>query len=530
MHRKQVMSHQNRSGLVWALVSAAKDAPNLNLTSRLTAPLSMYGLSNKRVSKYISLSLFIALAVSFILTLGLWIVSLKLDFAGFYPLTFLSSFSIVFIWLLLLPSFEHRKTIRQIEFELPFVSRILGAFLESGVPFNKSFERAISFSDVLKKELGFMDTHVLSIRSSLMSFYRRYNTPVIQRFTAYVLSVYESGSSGNKLTNLSDDLFSVVRSRLSDNSSKLSLLSMVFVALLVLLPTFMLIISSVLSFPLLSDQSGVFLLFFFLIPSVAMILVLFSKTFTIKKVRLPYTVFSVIYFVGLLSYLFVHSRTIQAVVVLVSVAVVFFTFRKKYAEIRRLEKIDSLIPDGLMTLESINHGVFKTLSESNLGVLTTEAKRSYTQIRSHVPERKALYDFYSRNPTKNVGVFCKVIETAYDLGSMRHVYGIAESIFKNEEISRYAQQLNSMQKYTLILGVFLLPLLLSVSSNVVKAMSDIGGSVHGVDVTSLLVPYMLVYNLLSAMYISQVSGKESEFYTNLVLFSVVSILVIFVFS
>ena len=490
----------------------------------------MYGLGESDVSRYVTFSFVISFIISLFSVLFLYGLSLRLDVIGFYPLTFVLLFALFFYGILSLPSQEYKRKIRKIEFELPFIARILGAFIESRVPFDTSLEKAISFSDTLKAELGHLKSRVLSSKMLLTSFYKRYNTPMIQRFVAYILSVYETGGQGDKLVNLSDDLFSVVRSKLSDNSSKLSLLSMILVAVLVLLPTFLLIVSAVLNISVFSSGQGVFLIFFILIPLVAFVLILLSSSFVIKRIQLPYLEFFMIFLIGLLEYLFVVNGLIQAVIVVISVGAIFLLFRKKYRESKRLEKIDRLIPDGLMTLESLGRGVFKTLALANLGELSAEAKKSYLQIKSRVSEKKALDDFYQRNPTKNVLVFCKVVETAYELGSMRHIYGIAESIFKSEEVFRYSQQLNGMQRYTLMLGVILLPLLLSISSNVVHTMAGLGGAIHGVNIDMILIPYMLIYDALAALYIAQVSEKKSEFYVNLVLFSIISLVVIFLFS
>ncbi len=504
--------------------------PSLGISSNTASkPLqALYNFSKKDIEKYTTFSLFSAFIISLIVVFSLYALSIKFDIIGFYTLSFLLLFSVLFYLFLSMPSYEYKRRIKNIEFELPFVARILGAFIESKVPFSTSLERAISFAHTLKSDLN-IKSKVISTKALLTDLYKRYNTPMIQRFTAYVLSVYETGTQGSKLINLSDDLFSVVRSKLSDNSSKLSLMSMVFVAVLVLLPTFLLIISAVLNLPIVSSQSGAFLLFFIAIPFLSIILVVFSSSFVIKHVKLPYLEFFIIYFVGLVTYLLFSTKLMQAGIVLGSVVILFLLFRSRYLESKRLEKINGLIPDGLMTLESLNQGVFRTLAHSNLGELSKEAAKSYNQIKSHVSEKKALDDFYKRNPTKNVGIFCKVIQTAYELGSMKHVYGIAESIFKNEEISRYAQQLNSMQRYTLMLGVFLLPMLLSMSSNVVHAMSNLGGTVSGIDINSILIPYMLIYDVLSALYIAQVTEKSSEFYTNLIIFTIISIAVVFIF-
>jgi hypothetical protein len=103
---------------------------------------------------------------------------------------------------------------------------------------------------------------------------------------------------------------------------------------------------------------------------------------------------------------------------------------------------------------------------------------------------------------------------------------LAEDIMQFSEIKREKAAMMSMQKYTLLFGAVLIPLILKITLNL---LNNLVGFFNGNQALLLfsfsLVPaYLGVYAFLSATYISEIEGKRSSMPTYFLISAVISLL------
>ncbi|MFZ5501721.1 MAG: hypothetical protein ACOY58_07420, partial [Candidatus Micrarchaeota archaeon] len=97
--------------------------------------------------------------------------------------------------------------------------------------------------------------------------------------------------------------------------------------------------------------------------------------------------------------------------------------------------------------------------------------------------------------------------------SLGRLSGLAEDMIGAFQEKRERSQLFSMQKYTLVLGAILMPLIMKMALGLLGEMGGLlgEGAVEAASVcASLVPPYIVIYSMMSAMAISDAEGKGSS--------------------
>ncbi len=207
--------------------------------------LLLAGLEGIGPQKYVSGSFFL----SFFPSVSLFILS-----TFFAPILqsialLFISFGLSFCVLYFLPFLLAKRRMAQAQSELPFLLRELAIYLDIGLPFEKCLEKISLRGYYLSPEFSLACREISSgssVEVALASLSRRLDFLSAKRSLLLLSSIYETGKGTDSLKRLSEELSASQLSSMRETSSKLSLLSIVFIACSALIPAFFTVFVAVL--------------------------------------------------------------------------------------------------------------------------------------------------------------------------------------------------------------------------------------------------------------------------------------------
>ena len=205
---------------------------------RIGKKLEAAGIDGASGQGYLSGSLF--LSALFALAALALALQFNLDATGLVASALLS-FSCLFAALLMLPSLLASRRASLVEAELPFIMREFSTYLQIGLPFEKCAARIANGSYALSPDFALILREAKSgspIPSALSSFSARHDSMQVTRFSLLLSQAYETGSGAESLKRASEELSSAQLSKIREQSGKLSLLSILFIATSAMLPAF----------------------------------------------------------------------------------------------------------------------------------------------------------------------------------------------------------------------------------------------------------------------------------------------------
>jgi hypothetical protein len=125
-----------------------------------------------------------------------------------------------------------------------------------------------------------------------------------------------------------------------------------------------------------------------------------------------------------------------------------------------------------------------------------------------------LDDLPARVPSKMMERACSMMKHMTDTGSLDKMSLLAEDMVLNFQIKRERCQLFSMQKYTLIVGALIIPLILKIAIGLVSDISAVleepqaGAGANYI--SGLIPPYLVIYSILSSTAIADSEGRRSS--------------------
>jgi Flp pilus assembly protein TadB len=496
-------------------------------------------------AKYASLCLALSIPISFFLSL-FFLGNLLFFIAAFFLLSML-----VFLLLLMLPRLAFNKKKAEVEAELPLFLRTLSMLLELKIPFHTALETLSRERFAISRELGSAVKEIrrgATVEAALASLAKEFDSLEIKRAVSQVLSAYESGGGAESIKKISDDMFFLQQHRMKEFSSKQAMFSLLFIAASTILPSVYLIFS-VLGKVVFSSETDPFsFIFVFLVgfPLLSGAILAFSSllspTHSLEEKKKGTSQFFLLLALAglfvLFSLLEVNPllRILVLFLALLGSSIYFYPLYKKE---KYREAVEDSLPDALLSVSGNTklgrlESIFSTMRKSSNPQLSAELSISIKQLQANIKPSKALDDLWERNSSlilKRVSTFFTYLfEAGVDAGN--YVSLMAEDLFRLFEMRRERRDTLSMQKYTLIFGALILPLVLGNSLSLISEISDeVGGEGSIVPTAALAIPaYLIIYSFLASHFIAEAESRKSSELLYFASLSMASTILFYLFS
>ena len=517
------------------LIRIANAFPSLPLSSNSLKFAERIGIQPGR---FASFSILISFSCAFLLSL--FFLPDPIALAAFFL-----SFALLFFLLLRIPRILFLQRISLMESELPFSLRMLGMLLELNVPFADSLSIISKGNTPLAQELQSIGKEMkrgASIPGSLSHLAEALQSIPIKRALLGVSAAYEKGKSGAELIRASDDLISLQKHAMKDASSRQALFSLVFIAIAVVLPSFLILFSSLGSFsplPALQPET-IPVVLLLLLPAVSALILIISASFFPPSFFSPKISFSIIAPMFIVLILFVALQFLPLprllIFILLLAAGAAYAY-PCYLQEQKREKLESGLPDAVLALSSQPPGrglepLLSSMSRYSVSPLKEELFISLKQAKANVKQESVLEDLWKRNRSlllKRFSIFLgHALSAGHDIS--RYLALIAEDILSALEMRRERESLLSMQKYTLIFGSLLIPFIIGSTLTLSSEIATLNGAPASSGIGSTAISYLAIYAFLSAAFISYAEGRPSSFMKYFAILSLASMALFYIFS
>lgn len=515
--------------------------PPIKVRSPSAAYASRFGASPER---YASFSLAVALFPAFIA------LFLPLPAPEFALSAFLLAYAASASLLLLLPKLAFNRIKTEVESELPLFLRTLGMLLELKIPFHRALERLsaedFAISPYLRKSVGEIKRGA-TVPSALASMAAELESPQVKRAVSQLLSAYESGGGARAIMKISDDLFLLQQHRAKEFSSKQAIFSLLFIAVSTILPAVFLIFSA-LGGPVFSstpDPAGFSLAFLLGFPLVSACILLASSLFSpahpmeekqgSSRFLLPAALALFFTLVSLAA----PGPPIVMFLLFATLLLSAAWFYPQYKRDRHREAVEAGLPDALLSASASSsagrlESLFSSMQKASSQELSAELSLSLKQLHANIKPARVLEDFWRRNGSlvlRRVSVFLShLLDSGADAQS--YVSMMAEDLFRLFELRRERQNALAMQKYTLIFGALILPLVLGNSLSLISGISGtVGGGEPILQAAHTVIPaYLVIYAFLAAAFIAGAESRNSSAPVYFASLSIASTILFYLFS
>lgn len=465
-----------------------------------------------------------AIIISFLISVLLFLLLINLDILLALSVS-LFSFSTIFLFFLYLPEIELKQRVSKIEAEMPFALRTISMLLNMNIDFVRVLDITSETKDEIGNELQIIVAEIdegVTVHKAFSRFSSKYNSIPVKRAVSQLISAYDIGSSGNEIKKIADELMALEQHKLKEYSSKSAIFGLLFIVVTTIVPVFFLVYSILGNLALDTQMSRFDILIGMLVifPLISLLILLMSRS------MLPHSPFykkpgTEIQIIGIallfiVIFLFVPEE-LRMIFVIGGCALSFGFTYKNYKKEKQIEELENYLPDGLFAIANlpkstkIEH-MFEVIENLECGALSKEARKSRIQIQNNVSVDAVLDDLGKRNHSliiKRVGLLLKHV---FNSNSFDQLNNLAEDILKSFEIKRERAQTTGLQKYTLIFGAVIIPLILKITLHLLTDMSEFFEK-QAFDIiefsSSLVLPYIILYALITSTYISDIEGKKS---------------------
>ncbi len=523
-------------GLLDIVVGNLHLFPEIGIKSPLVKPLKrLYPDADEH--RYIGASILISLSLSILVFVMLLAVSPENAITAFFV-----SFLVILLFMLALPKFELDRRSRIIEAEMPFALRTMGMLINMKIPFMNSLALVSDEDSEIGGEFRGITRDVesgITVEKSFSRFAVSFNSFPIKRSVSQLLSAYEVGGSGSEIKRIGDELLSVQQHQLREHASKSAIFGMLFIMTAAILPTFFLVYALLGNFGVggALPQSGIAVALLLVFPAISVLLLLLSRS------SVPYSPLSsrkgavdaMVFLPALLfvfSFLFLDENLVVFGLA-AGTAMMLWTVYTGYSREKRTEEIEQYLPDALFTISALPKSarmekIFETMEKAGYGALSEEAAKSKRQLAMNVKTDTVLEDLWKRNDSPALKKAATMLKHVFDTNSFSQLHGIAEDLLKNFEIRRERASLMSMQKYTILFGGLLIPMILRIALLLIGSLVEFfqdPAAPQLIDYTVSLIPaYLVIYALISSFYIADIEGKKSRAAVYFLLLVTVSLL------
>ncbi|MGV8085027.1 MAG: type II secretion system F family protein [Candidatus Bilamarchaeum sp.] len=473
-------------------------------------------------ARYIGFSLLVAIFCSI---LGLFIA----------PIFSLVIFAIVFGFFIFLPKIEIKNKETKIEQELADFLIGLGNSLEIGIETGKALKISSEGKGELKEEIEYCLRQAregASLNRAIGNLSFRYDSLEIKRAVSAILLSLESGSDGSEIRNIGLDMRSIAFSKLKESSSKATMVGLVFVIISTMLPIFTIIYSTLgpsIGFATI-EKEWILLTLLVLFPCLDLVLMLltiqFSKSSNLVEPTLD--------MFGIFISIIIGTISNNIVILALGFICGIYIAKKHYYKEQKKEEIEKMLPDTLLAIGIMPKGVglikiIQTLIKNSSGQLRSELEITLKQIENNIGFRLALSDLYMRNDSQLLKRSCQMLEQLVETNNTDKISLLAQDLIITAQTLREKSVLFSMQKYTLLIGSLLLPLMLSSIINLAFSVEKINNTtkvLEKIEAAKFSIPtYLVIYSAMSAFVISTSEGKKSSFSIYLLIMSATSLFI-----
>ncbi|VVC71915.1 Type II secretion system (T2SS), protein F [uncultured archaeon] len=462
-----------------------------------------------------------------------------------------------------LPDFFSRRD-AEIESGLPHTLRLLSAELEVGVPFESALSEASAGDPAFGGELSRVAREASNgspLHSALSRASARTNSLQAKRAYAAIARCYSGEDSASSLKALASEFARMGRLKLKEHASRSSMLGIAFISASCVLPSLLLSFSVIGSSFMGEVMSGetLWLLFGFVLPAILLSLILAAwlsspelsarhgpafLSGSEREIVGRYLLNHGIKFSKAVSaaaaaalivfaFLALHSFGNSSALSLVAAASILlsplaaYTFFAHLASLRA-RGAERFLPDALLHASSLSscasfEAAAKSISKSGYGALGEEFAAASKRMEAGEPFPEAMEGISARLDSRLVsratGLLSRAYETGADLGeAMREAADDAVEVFSSE---KEKAALLSLQRYTLLAGVLLVPIILGM---VCGAVSGIGSSIADLGSGTFLEPsgtllpeglraataYLAIFSVSSALFIAVQEGEPKK--------------------
>jgi hypothetical protein len=185
---------------------------------------------------------------------------------------------------------------------------------------------------------------------------------------------------------------------------------------------------------------------------------------------------------------------------------------------RAREDIERHLPDALFSAGGMPKGsgperLLGAIARGGHGRLSEEALKSVKQLQAGVNPDSVLHDLGARNGSALLGRACLMIRQMVSSNSLHRLGLLAEDMICCSQMKRERAQLLAMQKYTLLAGGLLVPLILKMALGLLESMAGVLGEGNTGELLSCaartIPPYLLLYSVMVSVAIAEAEGKRS---------------------
>jgi Flp pilus assembly protein TadB len=451
---------------------------------------------------------------------------------------------------LLIPKLAFGRAKTAVEAELPLFLRTLGMLLELNLPFHSALSRLaeedFAISPHLRLTLKEMERGA-SVESSIAQLAASFESLPIKRAFSQVLSAYESGEGAKEILDISNDLFLLSSHKSRESSSKQALSSLIFIAASTILPAIFLIFS-VLGKTIFSSEISELdfsLAFLFGFPALSACILIATSSMSPPgplegKSKSPSLLPPLL--IALLAVSCTVAGAGAAVTLLLLFAALLISIALSYSGYRKSkyrESVENSLPDALLSASTSQTGtnaeaiVFR-MKKTAEAELAKELSISLKQMRANVSPAGALDDLWKRNDSPIIRRVSGFLCALFDSGADAHRYMglMAEDLFRLFEQRRQRHNALAIQKYTLIFGALILPVILGNSLSLISGISETSGAQDSLLPTaSTLIPaYLVIYAFLSSAFIATAESRHSSSLAYFAALSIASTILFYLFS
>jgi len=414
---------------------------------------------------------------------------------------------------------EKKIDVKELESEIPFGLKRIGILIDAGVNFYEAL-RIISeeegcFPEFIREIIS-KTNNGLSFDEAMRSEYRKYKSDIVLKTITKLIIVNKTGERGEKIRRIANEMVFRQEHEIKKYASKTAVFGLLFVVLSIIIPTsitiFYFIGNMAIGINITGLQYQIILLV--LLPFINLLLLFIMRMSQPKTTHLTKDNRE-LWFLGGMLVLSIITLLIGYIGIVIMLIVGTVFIYSEYKKDKNIENLESEIPEFLIHLSSMEgqsiEKIVMEIANSKYKIITQEFRKTLNQIKSKMTIEKVFYDLKKRNKSKLFDEVVVLIEYVFESGEFKLFSEMAQDVYRYFEIKREKMNLMSMQKYTLILGSVLLPIILNITTKMSNSMQEIFNGGGNMEIIYSTIPiYLIIYGIMAGHHITEIEEYKSK--------------------
>ncbi|MGV8176557.1 MAG: type II secretion system F family protein [Candidatus Bilamarchaeaceae archaeon] len=395
--------------------------------------------------------------------------------------------------------------------DLPFLLKEMGLLLKAGLPFERCL--SIASEDDASGTLAEMNARIANGRTvggELSDAAKDAKDQDVKRCLIQLSGAYTNGDRGDGVSRIGEDLLQKQRAGVREYASKLAVVGLVFLVAATVLPTFFIIVSQI--GKELGGGMDPAVPVLVLVPALLVLVTLVSVALGGNGDagwKWPLGLGAMVWGLAVFAYL---TKSIYGYTVLLALAAgAWALMLKRFSDERREERIEENLPDALLLISKganlrKTEGMFRTIQNGGFGPLSEGAGGIAERIGKGLATDKAITAFTDSVRSRITKRAFKLLDYAVRTNAFGIIPQIAEDALAEAQLKRERRTALSMQRYSLMFGAAVIPVILA---GVGAMGSGISGTAGTLDMDMLIISYLVVYSAFCSAYISILEGRGS---------------------